>query len=230
MTVSMPVAPDYLADYRTLGCVPGCTPAELERAWRTALSRSHPDRADPLLHADAAAQTQSLNTAYRRLREFSQRHGRLPGASVSPGAPPAAGKSADEHAPARAPNTRPRGRRRLAFAAVIAVLGASWAMQPDPEQRAPEDAPALASAATEPSAVATLGLDSHADEVLALAGEPMLRRTAGTGIEVWEYGPSMVTLRAHRVTDWYSSPMRPLPVAAERPPDAPALTAPPYRR
>src|SRR5690606_31392241 len=125
----MSVSHDYLADYRTLGCTPGCSLADLERAWRAALSLSHPDRAGADEQAEAAARTQALNTAYRRLRGFAQQHGRLPGHLT------AATEAANRPAPAPdpsapVPDSAPprRGRRRLALAAIAATVVLSWAL------------------------------------------------------------------------------------------------------
>lgn len=230
----MPVSHDYLSDYRTLGCAPGCSLAELERAWRAALSQSHPDRASPGEQAEAAARTQALNTAYRRLRGFAQLHGRMPGqptAAADTDVAPAPAAHSTHPSSAARPG-KGRARRRLALAAIVAALGVSWALhEPSPSHSIRADA-AAARGTIKRIAVARFELHSHADEVLELAGEPVLRQGDELRGETWEYGPSFVVFRARRVVDWYSSPMRPLPVASERPPaqDTTALTAPPYRK
>lgn len=228
----MPLPHDYLADYRTLGCAPGCSEAELEQAWRQALRRVHPDRAAPGEQAEAAEQTQTLNTAYRRLRAFSRDHGRLPGsgrdASGWPGTPQPVVSPPMPAAPTAPP--RRSARRWLAVACIllVAALGLSWSMHdPVPAKRAKRN---LSTAAGEQRVDADFGLDSHADEVLELAGEPVLRHGDEISGELWEYGPSFVRFRARRVVDWYSSPMRPLPVAAERPAHGAPITAPPSRK
>ncbi|MCK7593995.1 J domain-containing protein [Pseudomarimonas salicorniae] len=232
----MPVSPDYLADYRTLDCAPGCTVAELERAWRHALSRHHPDRAEPGRHSEAALRTQALNTAYRRLRSFADQHGRLPGsagpAAVKVEARPQPGARPAEAVP-EAPAARSPRRSWLAVTAVCLVLGASWLLQPGPElaKRSVETstgpAPTTAAALV---AGAPLELDSSASEVRARIGRPPLRRVTGFDSEVWEYGPSMVALRDDRVVDWYNSPLRPLPFPSERPENAGAINEPLSRR
>lgn len=94
---------DYLADFATIGAKPGCSPAELEAAWRRRVSSLHPDRAPSRDGADDPVRRELLseiNGAYRRLRHFQRRHGRMPGSA--PG--PAAGQRVDlqwdpEHRP-----------------------------------------------------------------------------------------------------------------------------------
>lgn len=229
----MPVAPDYLADYRALGCAPGCSAAELERAWRLAMSHGHPDRVQPERRAEAIRQTQGVNAAYRRLRAFAQQHGRLPGTGVAmtteaPAMPFWEPGQAESDLPP------PRGRRRaLAAAAVLGVLGASWLLHAPPDKepgRGARRASTTASTAVAVDVAAALALQSPAESLMARVGTPPLRRDDGRGGEVWEYGPSSVTLRAGRIVDWYSSPLRPLPFSSERPPTADPLTAPPSRR
>ena len=227
----MSLSYDYLADYRTLGCHPGCSANQLEQAWRAALSRAHPDRAPPGKQAEAAARAQALNTAYRRLRGFAQRHGRLPGQPDGHAAAAHAGHPATASAPMPQPQ-RPRGRRRLALAAVLGAIALSWLIQPGSPPTAQRPAPIAKAPDAATTEGAAFSLQSHADEVLQLAGPPVLRQGDELRGEVWEYGPSFVVFRARRVVDWYSSPMRPLPVASERPvtEHGAALIAPPSRR
>lgn len=78
---------DYLADFATIGAEPGCSPSELEAAWRRRVSDLHPDRSRPDGAEDAVDRRHSLseiNGAYRRLRHFQRRHGRMPGAARPP--------------------------------------------------------------------------------------------------------------------------------------------------
>lgn len=80
---------DYLADFATIGAEPGCTPAELEAAWRRRVSDLHPDRSSPDGRAADGERREVLseiNGAYRRLRHFQRRHGRMPGSAPAPGA------------------------------------------------------------------------------------------------------------------------------------------------
>jgi hypothetical protein len=73
------------------------------------------------------------------------------------------------------------------------------------------DAPAMSSEPLQEPAWIVLG--DTGQRVVELAGMPII-----VNRDVWEYGPSHLRLRANRVVDWYSSPLRPLPVASERPP------------
>jgi hypothetical protein len=53
-------------------------------------------------------------------------------------------------------------------------------------------------------------------------GKDTVRNILGEPLEMhalrWQYGPSWVDFDCDRVADWYSSPLRPLPVATERAP------------
>lgn len=202
-------APDYLADYACLGCAPDCGSEALERAWRRAISEAHPDRSRA---PDAAERMHQLTTAYRRLRAFEHSHGRLPGRARERIERPA-------HHPDPAAYPAPTARRRwwLSIPVALAVGGVILLPQHDPSlpasDVAPSALPASATLAGESAAPAALiRLGDRAERVVALAGAPIL--VAG---DVWEYGPSHVRLRAERVIDWYSSPMKPLPVPSERP-------------
>lgn len=235
----MPLSHDYLADYRALGCSPGCSLAELEQAWRSAMRVNHPDRARAGEEAAAALRAQELNTAFGRLREFYRRHGRLPGSTIEPPAGPGqstsgCGPVAQEQAAGPLPGAarladRRIGLRGLAVLALLAAVGIPMAIPPSardgPDVAAIRPAPA-SEAVAQPAALFTLG--SHRDDVRELAGEPLTRSGDPPRSETWEYGPSHVSFRAHRVIGWYSSPMYPLPVASERP--DPTLIAPPSRR
>jgi hypothetical protein len=66
--------------YTQLRLTPACSPEELHRAFRRAVSELHPDRGGD---ADADAQTRlrELIRLHARATEFHRRHGRLPGAN-----------------------------------------------------------------------------------------------------------------------------------------------------
>jgi hypothetical protein len=188
-----------LDDLRRLGLAPGASPDALKPAWRRAVSQLHPDRHGE--HADR--ELAEANAAFQRLQAFVRTHGRLPGPSD---ATPAV------------PSSPPRARRRwvvagLGLAAAAVVL---WPQtQPahvEPTTEGAEYAPSPEATATSampigarPERIA-LGLD--AADVERLAGPPMFRSA-----ERWEYGPSEIRFTDGRVSGWYSSPLRPLPVA-----------------
>jgi len=78
--------------YLQLQLTPACTPEELHRAFRRAVSELHPDRSGATADAESQARLRELIRLHARATDFHRRHGRLPGAN---------------------PNLRPR----LAFAA-----------------------------------------------------------------------------------------------------------------
>jgi hypothetical protein len=78
--------------YAQLQLTPACSPEELHRAFRRAVSELHPDRTGAAADADGQARLRELIRLHAKATDFHRRHGRLPGAN---------------------PNLRPR----LAFAA-----------------------------------------------------------------------------------------------------------------
>ncbi|MBL8298385.1 MAG: J domain-containing protein [Rhodanobacteraceae bacterium] len=204
-------ATDYLADYARLGVAPDCTPTTLEQAWRRVISASHPDRASESF-PQAADDLHEATAAYRRLRAFERRYGRLPGHANPIPAP---------HSFAATASTMREKRHRPAYlavglsAALIALLVAlPWTTSeiPSAEPSVPDTPENLLTSGTT-RATATLKQGDSADQVHRLLGPPILQSH-----EVWEYGPSHVRFARGHVVDWYSSPLRPLPVASERAP------------
>lgn len=65
--------------YQLLGVSYQATPADIKRAYRAAMKRSHPDRLAPELRADAEAHARALNEAYTVLSkpETKQRYDQL---------------------------------------------------------------------------------------------------------------------------------------------------------
>ena len=68
---------DFAALYRELGVDPGCTPAELRRAWRRRVAKLHPDLGGD---AEDTGRLQQLNRLYDAAVDFHARYDRLPGA------------------------------------------------------------------------------------------------------------------------------------------------------
>ena len=62
--------------YKLLGVSYQATPADIKRAYRAAMKRSHPDRLAPELRADAETRARELNEAFRVLSkpESKQRY------------------------------------------------------------------------------------------------------------------------------------------------------------
>lgn len=58
---------DQLDYYRILGVSYQATPAEIKRAYRAAMKRSHPDKLAPAQRAQAEARARELNEAFRVL-------------------------------------------------------------------------------------------------------------------------------------------------------------------
>lgn len=58
---------EQLDFYRVLGVSYQATPAEIKRAYRAAMKRSHPDKSAPELRDDAESRARELNEAFRVL-------------------------------------------------------------------------------------------------------------------------------------------------------------------
>jgi len=199
---------DYLSDYQRLGVNADCSLHDLQQAWRRAVAAHHPDRAAP----DSASMTLvELTQAYRRLRNFERRYGRLPG-QVLP--PPRANESvvrAEEMKPdaATSPPTTRSGLVLVTVVLTTAFLLLWWVERETPTGAAQSVGPAHVERTRTQAAPSrkTIRTGDSPAHVRTLLGEPILRDG-----EVWEYGPSHVRFERQRVVDWYSSPMAPLPV------------------
>lgn len=209
---------DFIAFYQHLGLRPDCSLAELKNAYRRRVAELHPDR-NPQHRddAEAAARLQELTAAYQAALAFERRHGRLPGARMH----------ADPAPPGRTPApglpqaTRRTGLRRAVFA-LLAAAALAWVTWDQIGQEAPAGAqdareqrrfvavpPPTAPSHGEEERI-ELGMD--AASVRAIEGRPVMEN-----IERWDYGPSWIEFDHGRVSDWYSSRLRPLKVASARP-------------
>jgi DnaJ-class molecular chaperone len=72
----MPSSTAQLEYYKILGVSYQANPAEIKRAYRAAMKRSHPDRLAPELRTEAEARARELNEAFRVLSkpEAKQRY------------------------------------------------------------------------------------------------------------------------------------------------------------
>lgn len=72
----MSISSAQLDYYKILGVSYQATPADIKRAYRAAMKRSHPDRSAPELRAEAEARARELNEAFRVLSkpESKQRY------------------------------------------------------------------------------------------------------------------------------------------------------------
>lgn len=212
---------DFFDLYDTLGLGPDCSLPEFKRAYRRHVALLHPDRlADAHRHSPDMDTLRKLIAQYSAAMEFQRRHGRLPGATV-----PTRPASAEPVARARAP--RPRDDPRQPYAmplvllGVLAVSALLWsALMPVPAI-APESTAAVRPQHVVRSAVTStvtstakplLSIGMSQDEVRAIEGEPI-----DVLDDRWEYGPSWVRFEHGKVIDWYSSPLRSLQTAGNRP-------------
>lgn len=205
---------DFLSLYQELGVSPDCGLPKLRQAYRRRVSQLHPDR-----RADAAGamrDLQRLNALYSAAVDFEQRHGRLPG-TVPP--PPVRPRLHVGPIPmVRGTRRRSRARRwylRLLFigiAGFITFLYVYFGQTAAPDDPASAVDLGLAEPSVPPDRPATLDIGMEASAVLEIEGEPISRSSS-----LWEYGPSWIGFECEVVVDWYSSPMRPLKVATERP-------------
>lgn len=242
-------APDFAALYRELGVDAHCSPAELRVAWRRRVSKLHPDLGGS---AEDTGRLQELNRLYDAAVEFHGRFGRMPGAAspaagAARPAPAEAGDAPDKQAAASASAVWRRldteaapqatagfGRISRWFVVVslctVALLG--WRLAGDMAGEATGETEAGGEAVAA-SVVAddTPGHEATTARTVARTLAPGMDRNAvrdilGDPLDMhamrWHYGPSWVDFRCDRVADWYSSPLRPLPVASERAPPAAA--------
>ncbi len=220
---------DFFKLYAALGLQPGFTLEEFKRAYRRQVAMLHPDQQASLPQdrsgsgrEAALAELQQINRLYDAAMDFHRVHGRMPGmraprAGTAPSSRPAVATPGHASAPSPAVAEKPlRLRYVLLMAAMIAVVygvehdGASMSGATAPPAE-PEEHDAGQPAASR-HRLLSLGMD--VDEVLEIQGNPLSMHEARL-----DYGPSWVALRCGRVSDWYSSPLRPLHVNAPAPTD-----------
>jgi len=213
---------DFIAFYEELGLQPGCTIEELKAAYRRRVWALHPDRPAGSTVDGDDARLQHLTAAYSAVTRFHRRHGRMPGsAAPTPRGP----------LPRREPLARPvaivapRPRRwpwlAAAAAAVAIVVLATQAGSDDPVARdagTPAEVVVFARGVSPPAAAhapSRIELGTGMDDVRTLEGSPVMESG-----QRWDYGPSWIEFADGKVSDWYSSRLRPLKVASTRPASA----------
>ena len=216
---------DFSALYHALGISTACTPEQFRKAYRRRVARLHPDQ-----HGDKGdvARLQELNRMYDAAMEFLRTHGRLPGSSPpSPSAlespqavdrhPSAsAAPVANESDPSGWPEAGPaRHSRYFILLAVLAITVLTLHALETPRGVGKGRVEAVADHTTGSvvPATSTIVLGMGKAQVKAIQGAPL----GGHDIR-WDYGPSWVDFKCGDVvTDWYSSPLRPLHVASPHP-------------
>jgi hypothetical protein len=207
---------DFLSLYQELGVHPDNGLPALRQAYRRRVSQLHPDR-----RADAIGtmrNLQRLNTLYSAAVEFEQRHGRLPGSAQTVPLRPSTPARPILVMPGATHDTvsRRRWHLRILPIGIVGLLALLYARFDEPV--APDDPVVVADhreamrSPMPPPRAEMLDLGMEASDVLEIEGEPISRSSS-----LWEYGPSWIGFECELVSDWYSSPMRPLKVATQRP-------------
>ncbi len=220
--------PDFSQLYAQLDLTPDCSLDQLKQAYRRRISESHPDRASTESVNGTFLPLSELNWIYNTALRFHRQHGRLPGARISL-----------ERLGATTPVTRdPSG----ALPEVDTPLLSSVAAEPVGKYRSLVFAgililllfglgnlfePALTDAGQLRRSPNTVTLDLGAELPLALEvgmAPDLVRAIQGAPIRVrgdhWDYGPSWLRFKRGRLSNWYSSPLRPLKTLTSEAPSA----------
>ena len=214
---------DFSALYHALGISAACTPEQFRKAYRRRVARLHPDQ-----HGDEddVARLQELNRMYDAAMEFLRAHGRLPGSQPPspfaaqgpfasggrPHAPAAPVANAGESAEVPEAGSERHSRYFIVLAVLAITVLALHALE-TPGDRGRVEATTDHTTGGVAPAVSTIVLGMGKTQVKAIQGAPL------GGHEIrWDYGPSWIDFKCGDVvTDWYSSPLRPLRVASPHP-------------
>lgn len=229
---------DFASLYRELGIHGACTPETFRQAYRRRVSQLHPDQRG---HADDVATLQELNRLYDAALDFLQAYGRLPGNAATASPPgqtlPPAG-AASMHATAIDPpamyDTQPAngagagslhsdhaaGTHQLsryfvllAVLAIAALAASALKGTISVSQDTPHDTRATAAHRDTGADSGLIALGMGKRRVRSIQGDPL-----GHHDIRWDYGPSWIDFKCgNAVSDWYSSPLRPLRVGTAHP-------------
>ncbi len=230
---------DFAALYGELGITADLTPEQFRQAYRRRVAQLHPDQRGD--EADLV-RLQELNRLYGAALEFLRTHGRLPGAPltarvIAPVEPPASIAPVEPPAsiaqPAEPPAFEPaHDPRRETFAthdkagshpasrwftwmAVVAVLVllVHACREPHEAKDGPTAASTFDTVVEDVLGIDRIRLGMDKTRVEAIQGEPV-----GKHEQRWDYGPSWIGFKCGgAVSDWYSSPLRPLEVDTPHP-------------
>jgi len=211
---------DFLQLYNELGIAPGATLDELKNAYRRRVSELHPDRRESIEVDDDSERLQELTVLYGAATDFHRRYGRLPGEVATP-RPPTRMPPPRWSSETAASESRKQSSSKGPWIVSAGVIVLAWLAFAPPWQEPvlpPPPDPSTYGNYAPPArravdATMTLRIGMSAAEVRSLQGDPMV-----PGDDRWEYGPSWIAFEKHKVSDWYSSPLRPLKWAAPHPP------------
>ncbi|HRN61603.1 MAG TPA: outer membrane protein assembly factor BamE [Luteimonas sp.] len=212
---------DFIALYSELGIVPDCTVDDLRLAYRRRVADLHPDRVGAV--GEDALKT--LNLRYAAVLDFHRHYGRLPGAAPAPMPRRAAGREESVHerwddegadAPElEQPESRRQSRVVVYGIMLLAILLVWWLSRTDAESLGFHVPGVVAEEREKASHAATaLHPGMTREQVVALLGQPITRESDDGQ---WLYGPSWVRFECGGVSDWYSSPLKPLKASSSRP-------------
>ncbi|WP_202840280.1 J domain-containing protein [Luteimonas saliphila] len=207
---------DFIALYSELGIEPDCSLDGLRMAYRRRVADLHPDRGG----GSGEDELKTLNLQYAAALEFHRHYGRLPGAPAAParrqpGAPQRAGEPiAEVEEGEQAPQARRSSRIVVYGILLLSALLVWWLSRTDGPSPGSSGGVAGNERGTARSAAIALRQGMHAQDVVAMLGEPVSRELGGTH---WVYGSSWVRFECSQVIDWYSSPLQPLRASRSRP-------------
>lgn len=211
---------DFFIFYEQLGLNPDCSLEELKIAYRRRIAELHPDR-HAMDHDNpaAAASLQELTVAYTAATVFQRRYGRLPGACHVNAriAPATSGRPSLTTAQPGSTGLHLIAIGLLVLAVLAWILWSGSTDERSSDLHDPQSNAAFAAASPQPRDPVQTGsqrleLGMEVTAVRAIEGSPVMESA-----ERWDYGPSWIEFDHGKVSDWYSSKLRPLRTPRARP-------------